>query len=307
MKLISPYVDLNDAWLRGALHAHSTNSDGVDAPHKVWSTYAAIGFDFAALTDHCAQATDAQLETETDLIPISGCEYRTGGYLNSLSPETGLIGVADPLPYDIPWEACGAVFEKQGAFVIYNHPDWDFDHWPVKEMMRLRVGHAIEVYNATGVQLAGSAEVSTKWDNLLACGYRLWGVATDDAHVEAHRGKAWVMVHSARDAKSIVDALKVGKFYASTGVTLESITVENGVIRVSAPNAKAIRFIVERGRIPKQVEGSVGEYTPSASDVYVRIELFGDLFQKAWTNPIFIESPESEKRVVEHLKWFEAV
>ena len=304
MTFSSPYAHLSSPWLRGALHAHSTNSDGVNAPKDVWGAYAALGYHFATLTDHCKQPSLEQLETDTGLVTLPGCEYRTHGYTNFASPEVNLIGIHDPLPYDIDWPECGPVFKEQGAFVIYNHPSWNFDHWPTRQMLDLRLGHALEIYNAVGEELAGSAESTTQWDALLSCGYRVWGVATDDAHKPEHRGKAWVVVNTEPNAPEILDALKSGRFYSSTGVHIDDITINDGVIRVTSPDAKAIRFIAERGQVRKQIEGSVAEYRPSPKDVYVRIELFGEVLQKAWTNPIFIETRESEQRVAEHTKWF---
>lgn len=304
MNLISPYGKLKHSWLRGAMHVHSTNSDGDNPPQDVWKAYAALGYSFSALTDHCEQPSAADLETDTGLITIPGCEYRPRGYKDFASPEANLIGVYSPLPYGIDWTECRPVFDGQDAFVIYNHPDWNLDHWPVKRMLMLRLAHAIEVYNAAVEELPGSAECTMKWDTLLTCGYRLWAVATDDAHHPHQRGKAWVMVNAAPAAASLLAALKAGRFYSSTGVQVNSVTVEDGVIRVTSPNAKVIRFIVERGRMRKQVNGSTAEYKPADSDVYVRIELFGDALQKAWTNPVFIETPESQKRMDDHLKWF---
>jgi len=304
MKITSPYYHLNHTGLRGALHAHSTNSDGVNSPHEVWRAYAEKGFQFAALTDHCEQPTLEDLKTETGLITLSGCEYRPGGYTDWQCPEANVIGAPAPLPYGLTWDECCPALKETGAFVIYNHPNWDFDHWPCKKMLSLNVGHAVEIYNGSGDGLAGSQDATNKWDMLLSCGYRIWGVAADDAHGPDQRAKAWVEVYAAPEPAAIFDALKAGCFYASTGVTIESITVKDGEISVKSPSANVIRFIAERGRVVHQVEASEATYRPQASDVYVRIELFGERLQQAWANPVFIESEESRERVKTHTEWF---
>ena len=154
MKITSPYCHLNHIGLRGALHAHSTNSDGVNSPHEVWRAYAEKGFQFAALTDHCEQPTLEDLKTETGLITLSGCEYRPGGYTDWQCPEANVIGAPAPLPYGLTWDECCPALKETGAFVIYNHPNWDFDHWPCKKMLSLNVGHAVEIYNGSGDGLA---------------------------------------------------------------------------------------------------------------------------------------------------------
>ena len=38
--------------LKGKLHCHTTRSDGQSSPETVIRQYAAMGFDFLALTDH---------------------------------------------------------------------------------------------------------------------------------------------------------------------------------------------------------------------------------------------------------------
>lgn len=65
----------------------------------------------------------------------------------------------------------------------------------------------------------------------------LFGLATDDSHnyhwksPRAFPGRAWVMVRSRYlTPEHIIDALRKGNFYASTGVTLDSIVLdESGV------------------------------------------------------------------------------
>jgi hypothetical protein len=63
-------------------------------------------------------------------------------------------------------------------------------------------------------------------------GYRLFGVSTDDSHNyfdwrigRANPGRGWIMVQAARlDTALLIDAMKRGDFYATTGVVLKDVT-----------------------------------------------------------------------------------
>lgn len=58
----------------------------------------------------------------------------------------------------------------------------------------------------------------------------LYGIASDDSHHyhggEVSPGRGWVMVQAAKlSAPSLIDAMKAGDFYASSGVFLDSLTI----------------------------------------------------------------------------------
>jgi hypothetical protein len=302
MNLVSPYASLGPHWLRGTLHVHSTASDGKQPPDETLRDYESRGYDVAALTDHNVFAQPPAGVCKR-IVCLPGCEYRAykGG------PELGIIGARGTAPTDINQEDAVAAVRALDAFVVYNHPNWDFEHWPAHRMITLRTADALEVYNAVIEGLAGSAEASDKWDILLSCGYRLWGIATDDAHHAPHRGRAWVMINADRNERSVLAALKAGRFYASTGVCIDDIALHNGVLSVRTNPRYRVRFIVERGRIRAELPGDQADYTVAADDVYVRAEVHGDAGAKAWTNPIFVESDESRARVAAFYTWYHRI
>ncbi len=298
--LQSPYTAMGPQWLRGALHLHSTSSDGTQAPGETLRDYERIGFDFAVLTDHNVFPADSMERACPRMLCLPGCEYRA----RPGEPELGIIGVRAGLPFGVPDEVAMAAVRALDALVVYNHPNWFFDHWPTTRMLALRAADALEVYNALIESLPGCADATNKWDILLSCGYRIWGIATDDAHKPAHRGHAWVMVNAAPDARAILTALKAGRFYASTGVRIDAIELQEGVLTVRADNAQLIRFIAERGQVRAETHGTHAQYRVRADDVYVRVEFFGADATKAWSNPVFIESAASRVLVEEFHTWF---
>jgi len=293
--LSSPYATTGPRWLRGALHVHSTASDGVQPPGETLCDYERRGFDFAVLTDHNVVPSEHLGATCQRMRCLPGCEYR----VRPGEPELGLSGVRSTPPLNVADDAAVAAVRALNAFVVYNHPNWFFDHWPTTRMLALRAADALEVYNGIIEWLPGCADAATKWDVLLSCGYRIWGVATDDAHKPEHRGRAWVMVNAAPDEHAILAALKAGRFYASTGVRIDALAVHEGVLSVRADNAQCIRFIAERGQVRAETQGPQAQYALRDDDVYVRVELHGAGATKAWTNPVFVESAASRALVEE--------
>ena len=86
---------------------------------------------------------------------------------------------------------------------------------------------------------------------------------------------------------AFMEMLRAGRFYCSTGVTIDEIEVDGHHIRVRAANA---------GRIAAWREGSAGVAVTDGNSLevhvpdtalYVRFECYGDAGRSAWTQPIF--------------------
>src|SRR5438046_10341630 len=73
-------------WLRCALHAHTTRSDGELSPKQLVSHYERAGFDVLAITDHWVR-TEARSTDGLLVVPSSelGCLLpgETGGHLRA--------------------------------------------------------------------------------------------------------------------------------------------------------------------------------------------------------------------------------
>jgi hypothetical protein len=312
--IANPYGPAPQRWWRGQLHVHTTNSDGADSPAATIAFYERLGYDFIALTDHNAVPSAADMARGEAgaageraaapgraLLVIPGTEYR--GAKNG--PELGVVGVREVLPQGLSVRAYQQAAVASGGFVAFNHPLWDFHHWPIYWMLGLEGCHALEIYNGVIEWLAGTAECPIVWDTMLTCGHRIFGTATDDAHEARHRGWASVMVNApALEEKAIVAALKRGDFYATTGVTIREIRVEGAELVVESDNAQEIRFFCERGRLRLREAGPVARCPIGEGDVYLRAELWGAGTAKAWTNPVFVEDAPSIERIASHRAWY---
>jgi hypothetical protein len=150
----------------------------------------------------------------------------------------------------------------------------------------------IEIYNGVCRYLRGSGLATDRWDRLLGQGRRIWGFAHDDSHWIKNYGLAWNMVQTeGRDAAEILEALREGRFYASTGVTIQSITVTDGTIRVETENAQRIAVISDYGFREAESNGAslTFEVPEDAGFTYLRFECWGPGESMAWTQPFFVE------------------
>ena len=291
MKIANPYHDAPaGSWLRGNLHTHTTASDGRQPIQKVVADYAALGYDFLAISDHdiLTDATDYAKLDAHGLVLLPGNEITRNG------PHLLHVG-ADKLvaPHADRQQVIDEVNAGTG-FIVANHPNWelDFNHCSFENLDTWQGYAGLEIFNGTIGRLDGSPNACDKWDRLLARGRRLWGFANDDCHLPSEdMGLAWNMVGTTdRSPTGILAALRRGCFYGSTGVTITSISVNGNRIRIESPNADRIIAYQAVGREFANVEASSLEVEVPANARYVRFECLGRGGHAAWTQPFFIES-----------------
>lgn len=145
----------------------------------------------------------------------------------------------------------------QPMFVHLNHPNFG---WGVtaEDLMRVRGENFFEVYNGhPGVFNAGDdlhASTEQIWDIINSMRLTefdlplLYGLGTDDGHNyhkipsrAAEPGRGWVMVLASElTPAALIASLEAGRFYASSGVTLEEITASPKSLTVTVqPDADA--------------------------------------------------------------------
>src|SRR5579884_1087307 len=284
--ITSPYLTRGFTWLRGTLHAHSTFSDGSLPPEEVIALYEQHGYDFLALSDHDKRVSPAEYQAQTRMVLLPADEVTAHG------PHMLAISIHEAIPPDRDRQKVIDAVRAQGGFVVLNHPNWqrEFNHHPQESMERLTGYAGIEIYNGVVEYETGSALALDRWDRLLGSGRRVWGFANDDFHRPEAIERGWNVVQATdRTAAAIVEALEQGRFYASTGVEITRVGVEEGRIVIVAPNAQRIRFIAAYGRELAYVDASEAEYTITGSEeLYVRAECYGEGVRAAWTQPFFL-------------------
>ena len=126
---------------------------------------------------------------------------------------------------------------------------------------------------------------------LLSRGDRLWGFANDDSHrAEGDTGLGWNVVYvTDRTPRGVIEALRAGRFYASTGVEIRRISVTGDRIELETAGPGRIVALKDHGVRIATVDGtSISVEAPDDAS-YVRFECWGNGESFAWTQPFFLE------------------
>ena len=293
-------------WLRCALHAHTTRSDGELSPEELVALYERAGFDVLAITDHWVR-TDAPSTDRLLVIPSSELSCRLPGEADAHLLAFGID--EDPLEFvrtrpDLA-DAAAWVGEHGGVGYL-AHP-----YWTGTPASGLSLGDGvacIEVYNAGCELEVGRGLSSVHWDDLLERGTSCFGIAADDSHhAERDSGFAWVWTRVAeRSAAAVLDALVSGRFYSSTGPMLHELRVEEANVEVECTPCRRITLCTGRKRGTSVSSGPSGyryggEILSESDDAeimrvrlerparspYGRLELVDRYGGKAWTNSLW--------------------
>ncbi len=267
------------------LHCHTTVSDGKLTPAEVKEYYMAHGYSVVAYTDHNVIVPHQDLRSPDFLplngceLFVNENRIEPGRskitcHMNIISPREDYlkmvcwnskkyiksgnsidyVGQVVTDPGEPDYERCHTVncvndmarrAREAGYFVIYNHPTWSHETYPM--FSRYRYFHAMEIYNNCSF-LAGYNEYSPEiYDEMLRSGSRLYAVASDDNHDKnpdfTYRDSCggWVMIKAPElTYPAIMKSLFSGNFYASTGPEIHELYIENEMIHVRCSPAVSI-------------------------------------------------------------------
>lgn len=292
-------------FFKGNLHTHSTSSDGVLSPEEVCRRYRERGYDFICLSDHFLPAygfpvTDTRAYRSNDFTTILGAEMHVAS--TDLGEQWHLL--ANGLPLDFAparkgesGPAIAARCAAAGAFVSIVHPAWY--SLSVDDARTITAAHAVEVYNHTSAVKTDRGDGTVMLDSLLARGLRLNALACDDAHFEADDAfGAWVMVKAEkRDPDALVEALKEGHYYSSTGVELHDVHLDGDELVVKCSPATGV-YLQGKGSRATQVLGrdltNVRlEATQLRKHGYMRVTVVDAQGRRAWSNPFWGDGQHS--------------
>ncbi len=303
---LSPF-ERDGTWLRCALHAHTTNSDGELPPDKLVEHYRRAGYDVLAITDHWRR-TEA---TSTDgLLVIPSAELNCllpgerDGHVLAFGIDEEPLELARARP-DLA--AAAAWTEEHGGVAYLAHPYWTGAPW--EELARCDRVVGLEVYNAGCELEVGRGLSAVHWDEVLEAGRLCFGIAADDSH---HPGfdsdLAWVWARAAeRSQTAVLEALRTGAFYSSTGPLIHDVRVEDGAVEVRCSPCRSITLYAGRERGAAVNAGRLGyrygaeilsatdegaitgaRLERPARDPYGRVEVVDLQGRKAWSNPLWI-------------------
>lgn len=307
MKLHQAAFANGKPFLKGALHCHTTRSDGKGTPEEVIRLHHENGYRFMALTDH--NLINHINHANVPMTMLAGIERDFGlpGRTQDKPHCVHVVGIGVPHDPAIPEQDFHPAYAGRGEDAvqaqsmidemhgwnmktIYAHPEWSGTTF--QDFGGLKGNFAMEVWN-TGCAIENSLDTNAPyWDEVLDAGQRVFGVATDDGHPVYQHCKGWVMVSADDDAPSILDALEKGEFYASCGPEIFDFYVEDGVAHIQCSPAASIQFISLRHPLPCHRDPQ-GQLTHAECKLpeglkYIRISIVDAQGRRAWTNPIFL-------------------
>jgi hypothetical protein len=295
---------------KGNLHLHSTRSDGTLSPADVIDAYRAKGYDFVALTDHFLPkstmpggwitVSDTRDLRRDDFTTIPGAEIHGSGMANG--EEWHIIAIG--LPLDFPKRAdteTGAELAKRavdaGAWVGIAHPEWNSVTLEDARTVASFI-HTIEIYNH-GCQV--EVDRGSGWalsDQLSQEGVRLSAYAADDAHFqipdEPDSFGGWIHVKATSlDPDTLLQALKDGDFYSSSGPEIDNIEIVGNELIVRCPPAIQVIATGSGARSHRIRGGNITEarfpLDRFREHGFVRITVVGEHGGRAWSNPIWLD------------------
>jgi hypothetical protein len=246
-------------WLRCALHAHTTNSDGELSPDLLVRHYEWAGFEVLAITDHWVR-TVAESTPRLLVIPSVELNAQAGGAEHD-AHVLGLGVAADPVLPEREFPPLDEVVDwvtGHGGVPYLAHTYWSGLRTEQWETCGDLAG--IEVWNAGCELEVGRGDASLHWDEALERGRSLHALATDDSHHPGYdSGFAWTMVRAAEPTQAaVLDALRSGSFYASTGPALESVAIEDDAVVVRCSPAASVTLVAGRRQGARANAGRLG-------------------------------------------------
>ncbi len=295
-------------FLKGALHCHTTRSDGKGSPEEVIRLHHEQGYHFMALTDHNI-VNHINHCPDVPMTMLSGIERDFGlpGWKADKPHCVHVVGLG--VPHDPaapaqderpPHAGRGKECAQAQAMIdqmhrwnmktICAHPEWSGTTY--RDFGVLRGNMAMEIWNSGCAMENGMDTNAAYWDEALDDGQLLGGVATDDGHPMNQHCKGWVMVSSDNDAASILEALEKGEFYSSCGPEIHDFYIEDGVAHVACSPAASIRLVTLRYPLPcwNDPDGALTQVQHKLPESvrYVRVCVTDTQGRRAWTNPIML-------------------
>ncbi len=227
------------------------------------------------------------------------------------------------------------------------HPNWG-NAISANELVQVEGAKFFEVFNGHPIVNNygddGRPGTDELWDIVLTRRLEagreiMYALAVDDAHHyhdfgvgDVNPGRGWVVVRAPElTVPAIIAALESGQFYASTGVTLEDVSMEEGEIAIRIDGEPGVsyttQFIGTRigytensnrsvlspdgsviasysdgiGEVLSEVEGTTASYEMQGDELYVRAKIVSDKLhpnpfkegdlEVAWAQPFIPPTP----------------
>lgn len=295
---------------RGNIHTHTTRSDGRESPREVATWYRDHGYQFLAITDHNVLVDPGELGDLTGpgfaLVPgeeISSTVGSTPIHVQGLCIDHLIPGGRFDTAAQALRSMVAAVREQNGVPVV-NHPNfsWAFG---IADLATLTGPFALEIWSGhPAVYSMGNGtrpSHETMWDELLTRGRHVTAVAVDDVHTlvpleggsNGLPGLGWIQTFGDLGPAPVCDALRNGRYYASSGIAFRRILVEASRMTVWVDDASdTVVFLgsatqvlatVTGDAFVRDVDGFAATYALRGGETYVRVHATAPNGGAAWT------------------------
>lgn len=247
----------------------------------------------------------------------------------TIAPQAGTT-VLNALNKNLASVAAQATQLQRPILAQVNHPTYrNYDVTP--QDMAAAAGGALRLFEVSNcwsdrARFFGDAThpgSEKSWDiaNTIRLGQMdalpLYGTASDDAHhyetpfssIRANPGRGWIMVHAdSLGTNAILDAISQGDFYATTGVTLNSLAynASTRTLNVEVAAVLGVNYTIDFigtpvgtdptplpngtyssdiGKVYKSVAGTSASYTLTGNELYIRAVIRSD-------NPMANSAPD---------------
>jgi hypothetical protein len=277
-------------WYKGNTHTHarfSDKNDKNDVP-EIAKWYRKAGYNFLVISEHNDLLTKkkvichAEADHAPDFIMLCGLELSENRHLTALGI-TKFIHKENSLQDGVDRTV------DAGGFPILNHP-----MRPVvkaADFIKTTDLNHLEVFNGNSPQDTPNCE--QLWDSVLSApkGRIVYAVASDDNHYTKSKvGRGWIMVDApSLTDRNILESIRDGKFYASTGIYLTGYQITRKSITVRSSNGTRVTFIGKNGRTLKTVNAPGASIQIKGDEGYIRIKITNEEGIAAWTQPVMIK------------------
>ena len=290
-------------WLRCALHAHTTNSDGELAPRTLVKHYERAGYDVLAITDHWFRSAPPSTER---VVVIPSAE------LNCLLPgdrdgHVLAFGIEDTLAeFEGERRDLAATAEwitAQGGVAYLAHPYWT-GATPGRSSCPIPSRASRSSMQAASSSSAAGSPPSTG----TSCSTRA-AVLRDRERRQPPPGlrlrPGLDLGRSEPTVAGVLEALRTGCFYSTSGPRITSVVAGGGSVEVQCDPCSSVRVVfgvssgaavtpaasataTEARSSPTTTDGLI---TAARLDLpetapYARVEVADARGGRAWTNPL---------------------
>lgn len=288
---------------QGSGHTHAapdhSNMDPRRQQERLRDLPGELKHHFVWMTAHLTVIPDPGVSGITHLYGVENYTKKlpSGGapHVVALLPDAKLVGRSQPFGlYNYTLTEMPARIEAEGGLAVLAHPS----RYSPTIAETVAVGDAL-----WGMEVVSGgtspAENFRYLDARLSAGKYTCVTAGNDLHA-ANSGLTTGYQHvSAESAEreELFEAVRACNFFAcradnerTAPVSEPTVRVEDGGVHVTMGRSGTIRYVTKNGAVRKTTTGTSAEYTPSADDGYVRVEMSVPGAQ-CYSQPLWLMTP----------------